>query len=87
MADFETMPIGTRAAMQETAELLRSYERHHLEQAEASDQAASGCASFMRWDQEAFWAEAAARREKADRNAAAAVKLEAILAGVGVYPR
>lgn len=25
MPDFETMPIGTRAAMRETAELLRQY--------------------------------------------------------------
>lgn len=68
MADFETMPIGTRAALKETAELLRSYERHHREIATRTG-ARTG------------------RDEKAQRNADAAAKLEALLAGVGVYPR
>lgn len=31
MSDFETMPVGTAQAIRETAELLRSYERHHRE--------------------------------------------------------
>lgn len=31
MADFETMPVGTRAALVDTAALLRSYEAHHRE--------------------------------------------------------
>jgi hypothetical protein len=29
MSDFETMPVGTREAIRETAALLRSYEAHH----------------------------------------------------------
>lgn len=68
MADFETMPIGTRDAIRETAWLLRQYEKHHRE-------AVTTAATALEHSQ---------RIHKADRNAQAAQRLEQLLEHPGV---
>lgn len=78
MPDFEVMPVGTRQAMQETAELLRSYEAHHYAEARKIIQDGSGQgllpAEIRASDQ---------RRLKAERNGKAAKRLEKLLEAAG----
>lgn len=78
MPDFETMPVGTRAALEDTAKLLRSYEQHHRERARSWDEMGGPASKDVR---------GAAREDcvaKAERNAGAAASLEALLDQCGV---
>ena len=70
MPDFEPMPIGTRAAIKEAAELFRSYEGHHREEALNLNPGGSGRSMSPK---------VLARQDKAERNRLAAEKLEALL--------
>lgn len=75
MSDFETMPVGTRAAIQDAAQLFRSYERHHRENAGYKDR--EQVQQFSKSPDETR--RAISRLAKAQRNAEAAAKLEALL--------
>lgn len=82
MSDFEVMPVGTRAAMQEAADLFRSYERHHRDSAEEQRRALR--ASAEQPDSSDAAPSIALRLDKAERNRQAAEKLEALLEQPGV---
>lgn len=71
--DFEVLPVGTIAALEDTAKLLRSYERHHREQA-----------GFPSAEEAERWRgrggeKGMDRLAKAERNRLAAERLEGLL--------
>lgn len=81
--NHEVMPVGTREAMTKAAQLFRSYEKHHADEAGELKRAADamgvpGSAA------EGYRIQARSRWEKAERNREAAEMLEALLVQPGV---